>query len=166
MRGSSIAVVIVAIALGTTLAAHGSPARTDGQKKQGPRIDSSEPGVAASTGSLDTRLKSLSVRNARLESAPPIDHASSVRLKFEISNDGDESVEDLELEIALVSPPPDDRASSPPVVVMGPLALRTKVPLMPDHSLSYDIRFKNISLDECSCHPEVEVVDGRFETIP
>ena len=164
MRGSSIA-VIVAIALGTTLAAHGSPAPTDGHKKQGPRIDSSEPGVAASTGSLDTRLKSLSVRNARLESAPPIDHASSVRLKFEISNDGDESVEDLELEIALVSPA-DDRASSPPVVVMGPLALRTKALLMPDHSLSYDIRFKNISLNECSCHPEVEVVDGRFETIP
>jgi hypothetical protein len=86
-------------------------------------------------------------------------------LKFDISNDGEERAEDLVLEIVLVSSL-DDRATSPPVIVAGPLAFRTKVLLMPHYSLSYDIRFKNISLDECFCRPQVEVVGGRFEAVP
>jgi hypothetical protein len=122
MRVGSAAAVIVTVTLGATLVAHGSSERTDGQKSKQLQVHSNKRDRAARSGSIETHLKSLSVLNARLESAPPIDHTSSVRLKFDISNDSDERAEDLVVEVVLVSPP-DDRATSPPVVVV---ALRSK----------------------------------------
>jgi hypothetical protein len=125
MRGQcSIAAAIVASALSTTLAARGLSGGTDGQKSAPHEIYDSER-APAGQGAIDSQLKSLNVRNARLEWAPPIDQASSVRLKFELSNDGDDRAEDLVLEIALVERP-EVQASALPVVLVGPLTFRTK----------------------------------------
>jgi hypothetical protein len=101
----------------------------------------------------------LSIRNIRLEPAPPIDRFPSARVKFELHNDGSDSLTDIMLRLSLIERS-RNHPNTQPTIVAGPVTIRSKAVLSPGYSLAFEITLRNVSAD-CRCVPTIDVVDAR-----
>lgn len=102
----------------------------------------------------------VSIRNIKLEPAPPIDQLPSAHVKFELYNDGSDSVTDIVLRLSLIERS-RNHPKTQPTVVAGPVTIRSKAFLSPGYSLAFEITLRNVSAD-CRCVPTIDVVDARF----
>ena len=102
---------------------------------------------------------SLSLRHVRLESSAAVDEAPSSTLKFDVHNEGDTDLADIELSISLLGPPING-VEALRTIVVRPFTIRLNTVLMAGYILQYEIRLRNLS-SECDCVPKFQLLDAR-----
>jgi hypothetical protein len=108
--------------------------------------------TAASQGA-----NAIHVRGITLEDAGPIDGRPSARLAFEMSNDGDERVENVVFLITIRARTSDPTEAGH--VIGGPYTIRARLRLEPGAIAEYQLRLSNLVAD-CSCQTEVSVLSA------
>jgi hypothetical protein len=107
-------------------------------------------------------VDSITIQNVRLEPAPPLDHRPTVRLKFEMHNEGPAAVSDLVLTASLVTRQPEADGSRP--VVAGPFIIHMKSALAHGYSFEYEVRLRNVSI-ECNCVPTIVTLSAQTSPV-
>jgi hypothetical protein len=145
-----LAVLLVSISIGTSLRA-----TTDA-----PAVRSYPAGEAPVSGDDEGDFPlPVSIQHARLERAEPMAGAPSAMLKFDVFNEGDEDVVDIELFVSVLGPVKEDAPPLRPVVVR-PFKIHVNAVLMSGYSLEYAIRMRNVDA-ACDCVPNIQVLAGR-----
>jgi hypothetical protein len=124
------------------------------------RYDTIEPLRSPLVNTKTSALDAIAVRKIRLAPAPSIDGSSSARVTFDMYNEGHRRLTDIVLQVWLLEESHRDLAEAHRAVVAGSVTIRTKAVLLPEYSLSYEIRLRNVS-SECGCIPRVDIVSAR-----
>lgn len=102
----------------------------------------------------------ISVRHARLEPLQGSDDPQAAVLKFDLYNEGEASVTDIVLSVAVLAGSGRDD-SEPREPVVRPFRIRIDYALRSGYSVDYEIRLRNLVFDS-DCVPAIEVLDARI----
>ena len=101
----------------------------------------------------------LQIRNIRFEPSEPVGESPSATLKFDVLNEGGESVTEIIMKVSVIEAA-ETRRDAPRTVLAGPFEIRGKAPLDPGFTMTYEIRLRNLSPD-CGCVGTVNIVSVR-----
>jgi hypothetical protein len=119
--------------------------------------DATDPPAIAADGSHD--VYPLRVQNIRFEPSEPVAEAPSTTLKFDVINDGVESLTDIILKVSVLEGN-DTRPDGRRTVLAGPFTIRGSAPLHPGLTMTYEMRLRNLA-SECSCVGKVDIISVR-----
>jgi hypothetical protein len=132
-------------------------------------VDRTKPGLRraiAADPSLDLQAtkdvgSGIAIRHVRLEASPAVDGSPSVTLKFDLHNVGWTSVTDIVLAVSLRNGAHEGtRENASDAETVRPFTIKIRNVLMAGYSFDYEIRLRNVSLDNASA-PKIEVVDAQ-----
>jgi hypothetical protein len=150
-RRSLIAAIVLAICVWQSV-----PVGSRDENRPPIRIGRRAVPVPAEDGSHE--VYPLQVQNIRFVPSEPVGESPSITLKFDVLNDGVESLTDIILKVSVLEA--DTRRDAPRAVLAGPFTIRGKAPLHPGFAMTYEIRLRNISSD-CGCVGTVHIVSVR-----
>ena len=109
---------------------------------------------------------STPVRNIRLESARPVEHAPAAVLKFDLVNSGLTTVGLVKLRISIVEKPdPEDDAVTNRRVLLRPFTVLGHIAFESGNTVTYEMLLRHFSAD-CSCVPVIEVISADPQIDP
>jgi hypothetical protein len=115
-------------------------------------------------GENQRAVSTLQIKNVRLE-APPLDAPKpSTLLKFDLLNDGEVSVTDVIIKIAIVENG-HSTVESVPRFIAGPFTISGHATIDAGYTVNYEMVLRNLSSD-CGCRADVNVVAARSSSDP
>jgi hypothetical protein len=135
-------------------------ARETGEPLASTRTRQTPANTSSATPGKKPGDQTVTVRNARLEPVQGSDDAQAAVLKFDLYNEGETSVTDIVLSVAVLAGSGRDD-SEPREPVVRPFRIRIDYALRSGYSVDYEIRLRNLVFDS-DCVPAIEVLDSRI----
>jgi hypothetical protein len=101
----------------------------------------------------------LTIANVEIQSGPFIDLSPTTDVTFELTNRAATAYRNVVLEVSMVSGTGAAERDQAPLVLAGPVAIRSTFELQPGFTMLYQMRLRNFSND-CDCHATVKVVSA------
>lgn len=101
----------------------------------------------------------LTIANVEVQRGPYIELSPTTDVTFELTNTAATAYRSVVLEVSMVSGDGAREADAAPLVLAGPVAIRSTFELQPGFTMLYQMRLRNFSTD-CDCHAIVKVVSA------